>query len=157
MKEARRKIMSTSGPQSMMTGVKTQPTVARTCVAGIKVKRKSYLVQHRNDEATSIQLNKLEPPSIRDTGWGLAYRSGEAWNEFGQTRNSTRYCRSELNRGRNARREVAVKPQPSLKKAQLFSLTGVRYTAATPNVACDMHIAYHSHAYAASLQLTTRH
>ena len=83
--------------------------------------------------------------------WGLAYRSGEAWNEFGWSNPEFDALLSEANAIADAskRREVAAKCQAIIAEEGVTIQPYWRslYRSHAPNVVCDMHIAYHSHVY----------
>jgi peptide/nickel transport system substrate-binding protein len=81
--------------------------------------------------------------------WGLAYRSGEAWNEFGWSNSEFDALLAEANSiaDDDARREVAGKIQAIVAEEGVTIQPYWRslYRSHAPNVQCDMHIAYHIH------------
>ena len=81
--------------------------------------------------------------------WGLAYRSGEAWNEFGWSNSEFDALLAEANSiaDADARREVAGKIQAIVAEEGVTIQPYWRslYRSHAPNVQCDMHIAYHIH------------
>jgi peptide/nickel transport system substrate-binding protein len=81
--------------------------------------------------------------------WGLAYRSGEAWNEFGWSNPEFDALLAEANSiaEADARREVAGKIQAIVAEEGVTIQPYWRslYRSHAPNVQCDMHIAYHIH------------
>jgi peptide/nickel transport system substrate-binding protein len=83
--------------------------------------------------------------------WGLAYRSGEAWNEFGWSNAEFDALLAEANSiaDANKRREVAGKIQAIVAEEGVTIQPYWRslYRSHAPNVQCDQHIAYHSHIY----------
>jgi peptide/nickel transport system substrate-binding protein len=83
--------------------------------------------------------------------WGLAYRSGEAWNEFGWSNAEFDALLAEANSIADAdeRRVVAGKIQAIVVEEGVTIQPYWRslYRSHAPNVVCDMHIAYHSHVY----------
>ncbi|MGB1722474.1 MAG: ABC transporter substrate-binding protein [Paracoccaceae bacterium] len=83
--------------------------------------------------------------------WGLAYRSGEAWNEFGWSNPEFDALLAEANSiaDADARREVAGKIQAIVAEEGVTIQPYWRslYRSHAPNAVCDMHIAYHAHVY----------
>ncbi|NDD32697.1 MAG: ABC transporter substrate-binding protein [Rhodobacteraceae bacterium] len=81
--------------------------------------------------------------------WGLAYRTGEAWNEFGWSNSEFDALLAEANSiaDADARREVAGKIQAIVAEEGVTIQPYWRslYRSHAPNVQCDMHIAYHIH------------
>jgi peptide/nickel transport system substrate-binding protein len=83
--------------------------------------------------------------------WGLAYRSGEAWNEFGWSNAEFDALLAEANSiaDADARREIAGKIQAIVVEEGVTIQPYWRslYRSHAPNAVCDMHIAYHAHVY----------
>ena len=83
--------------------------------------------------------------------WGLAYRSGEAWNEMGWSNAEFDALLAEANSIADAdkRREVAGKCQALIAEEgctiQPYWRSLYRSHSATVDI--DMHIAYHAHVY----------
>ena len=133
-----------------MTGVKTQLTrMLRSCVTGIKVKRNPTWFNILERLGSIIQLNKLEPPSIRDTGLGLAYRSGEAWNEFGWSNAEFDALLAEANSiaDADARREVAVNPSIVVEEGVTIQPYWRSLYRSHAQMLYVTYIAYHAHVY----------
>ena len=83
--------------------------------------------------------------------WGLAYRSGEAWNEMGWSNAEFDALLAEANSIADAdkRRAVAGKCQALIAEEGCTIQPYWRslYRSHSSGTVCDMHIAYHAHVY----------
>ena len=83
--------------------------------------------------------------------WGLAYRSGEAWNEFGWDNKEFDALLAQANSIADAdeRRKVAGKCQALIRDEGVTIQPYWRslYRSHRPELQCDQHIAYHPHVY----------
>jgi peptide/nickel transport system substrate-binding protein len=83
--------------------------------------------------------------------WGLAYRSGEAWNEFAWNSPEFDALLAEANAISDAdeRRKVAGKCQALIAEEGVTIQPYWRalYRSHKPELQCEQHIAYHSHHY----------
>ena len=131
----------------------TDAVAAQLRKAGIKVKR-TILPGSRfwNDwEKYSFSSTNWSHRPFATQVWGLAYRSGEAWNEMGWSNSEFDALLAEANSIADAdkRREIAGKCQKLIVDEGVTIQPYWRslYRSHYKKVDFDMHISYHAHIY----------